>query len=314
VTIPPVSRLPQRLRALVARIESSKRDEFGDWQLARKDPLTKFYPAEEIPIVAETAQRFAPFAGSYAGGVLALDLGMADIEHAPVVDFDSEGGITVLGDSFDDFLALLASDEPDARENAWVADDELRAWIVDGGIRPYRSAHARLTELAEKTRAVWVQWTASLREASRRLRPAEAVEHLLVPGERIGEVALGMSREALDARWGKADIPAWARRENGVTAFYRGAPFSVDLDRDEERVTGVTLYAGRHHAVTREGVAPMLMLATGAMEWLTASGLGPVRSAADIRSASAKLRLRIGTCRGGRDADPWVQSIKLSES
>jgi hypothetical protein len=306
--------LPRRLRALVARIESSKRDEFGDWQLARRDPLTKFYPAEEIAIVAEAAQRFAPFAGSFAGGVLALDLCAADIEHAPVVDFDSEGGITVLGDSFDDFLALLTSDEPDDREDAWIADNELRTWTVDSGIRPYRSAHARLTELAERTRVAWVQWTASLREASRRVRPAEVVEHLLVPGERLGDVALGMPREALDARWGKAEIPTWARRDNGVTAFYPGAPFSVDLDCGEERVTGVTLHAGRHHAVTSEGVVPMLMLAVDAMEWLAASGLGPVRGAADIHSAGAKLRLGIGTCRGGRDAEPWVQSITLSES
>jgi hypothetical protein len=58
----------------------------------------------------------------------------------------------------------------------------------------------------------------------------------------------------------------------------------------------------------------MLMLATDAMEWLAASGLGPVRSAADIYSASAKLRLGIDTCRGGCDAEPWVQSITLSES
>jgi hypothetical protein len=39
-----------------------------------------------------------------------VDTADDDIEHAAVVDFDSEGGITVLGESFDDFLALLASE------------------------------------------------------------------------------------------------------------------------------------------------------------------------------------------------------------
>ncbi len=242
----PSSALPRRLRALVARVERSKRDEFGDWQLARRDPLTKLYPAEDTEIVAEAARIFAPFAGSSSGGVLALDLGAEDVERAAVVEFDSEGGITVLGESFDDFLALLASDEPDAVEDAWVADDELRAWIVSAEVRPHRSTHTRLTELAARTHATWLRWTAALRDASRRVRPSEVVEHRLVLGERLGEVTLGMPRELLDARWGKPNIPGWARRAEGVTARYPLAPFTIDLDRHERRVTGVTLHAGRY--------------------------------------------------------------------
>jgi hypothetical protein len=113
----PSSARPGRLRALSVRAERSDHDEFGDWQLARRDPLTKFYPEEET-------------------------------------------------------------------------------------------------------------------------------------------VALGMPREALDARWGKPKIPAWARKADRVTAIYPRAPFTVDLDRDERRVTGVTLYAGRHCAVTSDGEHP----------------------------------------------------------
>jgi hypothetical protein len=310
----PSSALPRRLRALVAHVESSKRDEFGDWQLARRDPLTKFYPAEETEIVAEAARRFGPFAGSFSGGVLALDLVAEDIDHAAIVDFDSEGGITVLGESFDDFLALLASDEPDAVEGPWIADDALRAWIVDTGIEPHRSARARLTELAEKTHATWVQWTAALRDASRRVRPGEVVDHRLVLGESLGDVALGMPREVLDARWGKADIPAWGRRAEGVTALYPSAPFTVDLDPGERRVTGVTLFAGRHRAVTSDGVDPMLLRAAEAVRWLTERGIASTATASEIRATTAKLRLGLGTCRGGRDAEPWVQSISLSEA
>jgi hypothetical protein len=89
---------------------------------------------------------------------------------------------------------------------------------------------------------------------------------------------------------------------------------SDPLDRDERRVTGVTLSAGRHQAVTSDGVVPMLMLATDATDWLVARGLGPVRSASEIHAQAANLRLRIGTCRRGRDAEPWVKSITLSES
>ncbi len=309
----PSNALPRRLRALVARIESSKRDEFGDWELARRGPLTKFYPAEETEIVAEAALRFAPFAGSCSGGVLTLDLDAEDIEQAAVVDFDSEGGIIVLGESFDDFLALLASDEPDALESPWFADDELRGWIVDTGIRPHRSGPARLTELAEKTHAVWLQWTAALHHASRRLRPSEAVEHRLVLGESLGEVALGMSREVLDARWGKPDVLEWSRREEGVTALYPPAPFIVEFDRDERRVTGVTLYPGRHRAVTDDGLDPMLLRATRAEQWLTGCGFASTRTSTEIRATTAKLRLQLDTCRGTYDAEPWVQAITLSE-
>ncbi len=305
------SALPRRLRALIEQAESSKQDEFGDWQLARRDPLTKFYPAEETEIVAEAAQRFAPIAGSFDGGVLALDLGAGDNEHAGVVHFDSEGGITVLGESFDDFLALLASDDPDAEEDAWVADDELRAWIVGAGVRPHRSAHARLTELAERTRATWLEWTAALRDASQRVRPSEVVEHRLVLGESLGDVALGMPREVLDARWGKPNIQHWARRAEGVTAIYPLAPFTVDLDRDERRVTGVTLFAGRHRALTDEGQDPMFLRAAAAEQWLSECGFLSTRTSSEIRATGARLRLHLGRCRGGRDAEPWVQSISL---
>jgi hypothetical protein len=312
VNILPSNALPRRLRALVARTEASKRDEFGDWQFARKYPLTRFYPAEDTDIVAEAAKRFAPFAGSFSGGVLALDLGGEDIEHAAIVEFDSEGGITVLGESFDDFLALLASDEPDAVEDAWVADDALRTWIVDEGIRPHASARARLTELAQKTHATWLQWTAALRDASRRLRPGEVVDHQLVLGESLGGVTLGMPRELLDARWGQPNIPAWARREDRVTALYPRAPFAIDLDRDARRVTGITLFSGRHRAIASDGVDAMFLRATDAARWLTDRGFPSTQTASEIRSTPAKLRLGLGTCRGGRDAQPWVVSISLS--
>jgi hypothetical protein len=151
----PSKALPRRLRELTAYITKSKRDEFGDWQLARKRPLSDFYPPEEAEIVAEAAKRFAPIAGDWGGGVLALDLGAEDIERAAVVAFDSEGGITVLGNSFDDFLALLVSDEPVTVDNCWEAEGEVRTWILDSGIRSLPSAEAHLTELAAMTHTTW---------------------------------------------------------------------------------------------------------------------------------------------------------------
>ncbi len=38
------------------------------------------------------------------------------------------------------------------------------------------------------------------------------------------------------------------------------------------------------------------------------------RTFSEIRATAAKLRLRLGTCRGGGDAEPWVQSLSLSEA
>jgi hypothetical protein len=118
--------LPRRLRALVARSERAGVDTFGDWRLSRRAPLTILHPADEAAIVEEAGARFLPFAGSFSGGVLCLDVEGPDIERVPVVEFDSEGGITVLGESCDDFLALLASAEPDDKEDAWTASASLR--------------------------------------------------------------------------------------------------------------------------------------------------------------------------------------------
>jgi hypothetical protein len=140
------------------------------------------------------------------------------------------------------------------------------------------------------------------------------VDHRLVLGERIGDVVLGMPREVLDERWGMPDIPGWGRRADGVTALYPLAPFVVDLDPDERRVTGVTLYSGRHRAVTGDGLDPMLLRATNAEQWLREGGFTLARTTSEIRATTAKLRLGLGTCRGGDGAEPWVQSISLSES
>ena len=81
--------LPTRLLGLQSTLAATHQDVFGDWQLARAAPLTRLYPDEEAELVAVAASGYRPFAGSFSGGVLALDLDAPTIERAAVVEFDS---------------------------------------------------------------------------------------------------------------------------------------------------------------------------------------------------------------------------------
>jgi hypothetical protein len=309
-----MAELPSRFREFSAFLATTGADTFGDWQLSPRNTLTNLVPEGEAGIVGAASSRFVRVAGSFSGGVLVVDVAGGDPERAPVVEFGSEGEITVLGASFDDFLALLAAEEPEPLEDGWVADDALRAWIVAQGIAPHPEASARLALLAEATRQLSIEWTAALREASRRLRPDEVVEHRLVLGERIGDVSLGMARDALDARWGKPETPEWARTSKEVGAFYKGAPFGVTLDRSARRVIGVSLRAGRHRAVTVDGVDPMFMRDGEATAWLASSGVASEAHRGAIEAPLAKTRLGLDGARGARDALRWVNTIELFDA
>jgi len=307
--MPSASTPPRRLSELDARLHADGR--FADWQLARKAPLTKVHPDEEAEIVTRAGRALLPIAGDFAGGVLALDMSSGDPERAPVVEFDSEGGITVLGESFDDFLALLASERPDEHEDSWTADEDLRRWILASGITPHASAHSRLVELSETTRRFNAVWHASLRAASCHLFPDVRVEHRLVLGESIGDVTLGMERAELDARWGMPNLPSWSRDETGVTALYPRCPVVVHLDLAERIVVKVTMFASHHGARTDDGVEPMFMPASDALRWLEAAGHAPTRDRLKIRSQDARTELVIERARGARETDGWVSAVTI---
>jgi hypothetical protein len=305
--------LPARLRALDGHLASSRRGVFADWELERAAPLTKLFPDDEADIVEVVAPRFTVFAGDFAGGLLALDHeGARDVERAAVVCFDSEGGFDVVGTSFDDFLALIASEEADPREDCWQAAEALRRFIVSTGIEPHASAGRRLTELGPATRAFRAGFARALGEASLRVRPDENIVHELVPGERIGEVALGMSRAGLDARWGRPSIPDWGRDETRVVALYASMPVVVELDAQRDEVAKISLYEGRHRAVSADGTELMFMTAAEATAWLEAAGHGVTRRNRELRAGG--LRLTLAASRGGEGVEPWVEAIELTRA
>ncbi len=306
--------LPRRLRALAEYLPRLSQGEFGDWELDRPGPLAELFPPEEEDILSVVEPNFLVFAGDFSGGLLALDVGGAgDVERSPVIAFDSEGGINLLGETFDDFLALIASERPDPCEDGWTVSDELRRWIVSTGVVPHPSAGERLTELAPLTRAFRVRFAAALREASRRVRPAEVLDLALVLGERIGDVSLGMPQAELDARWGPPDIPEWSRRDGRFEAIYRGQPLAIQFEADRLRVSRVRLWAGRHRAVATDGTDPMFLTSEEAAAWLSASGLTVEATAHEIRVPSARLRLALTVSRGGHDVVPWVEAIELAQ-
>lgn len=302
--------LPRRLTALKAHLGGAD-DVFADWQLSRAEPITKFFRPHEFDIVTEAARRFVPVAGDFSGGVLVLDLRAGDPERAPVISFGSDGSI-VLGETFDDFLALLGSEQPDSIEDCWTADQYLRAWIRASGIAPHESATSRLAELAELTRQFSIEWTSALRRATATIRPSEVVEHRLVLGESIAGVRLGMSRAELDARWGGPNIPTWSRTGRGATALYESAPVTVRVDESETRVTAVTLFAGRHRAVTTDGSDLMFQRASEVMGWLRSIGLEGVREGRMIRIPAARTSLTLSGRIGAGETEPWVVAVTLS--
>ena len=304
--------LPRRLEALSAHLATTAEDVFADWQLARRAPLTKLFPDGEADLVAVAGAHLVPFAGDFSGGVLALDTLATDVENAHVVAFDSEGGITVLGESFDDFLALLASEIPDAREDAWVAGEDLESWIRSVGIVPHRSASTRLLELGEITRRFWLRWTGSLRESACRLRPGENSDLELVLGERIGDVSLGMRREALDAKFGAPSVPSWGKSEHDAIAIYPGLPTVVRLDAAEETVIGVTLYKGRHRAVTADAFDPMFARLPDAEAWLASLGVAFARERSSLVVPGLRTTFSLESARGAGAGDPWIESIALT--
>ena len=278
-------RVPKDLQALIEHLAATE-DAFGDWQLGRKGSLTRFYPADEVELVALAEKAYLPFAGSYSGGVLTLDLSSDDIEKATVIDFDSEGGITVLGTSFSDFLSLLASDDGNPEEDGRTVAPTLRAWILARGVKSHPSFAARMGELGEMTRQANMRWSAAMREASQRLRPDEVLDYKLVLGESLGGIAIGD-----------------AAREQ--------APFIVKSKLG--KVESLTLFSGRHEARTPDGTNFMYMRASDAMAWLTTHGFTPVMDRGAIQAPDAKLRLRISAAGSGRAADPWVYSITLQD-
>jgi hypothetical protein len=117
-----------------------------------------------------TGWQLQDFAGDFSGGGLALDRtgsGRKNIEQAPVVHFDSEGGIDVLGESADDFLALIASRDQSALALCYgEADAEMVNWIKESGIEPHASSGQRLAELAPFTRKFRQEFWAAIRDAN----------------------------------------------------------------------------------------------------------------------------------------------------
>lgn len=306
--VPANAPLPARLRALAS---SGFSGWIREWRLDFGLDLTGLFPGTERDLVQLASRHFLAFARSSEGDVLALDLRSGEPERGPVVRFDSEGGFAVLGDCFDDFLAILASDVPDAREG-WEVDDSLRQWIVASGLVAHPSVTARLAELGAHSVRFWREWADELRSASRLLRPSEELDYELGMGVGLGPVSLGQARVELDSMWGAPSIPAWGRAAGRFVALYRGIPFGVELDATTHRVVAVSLYGGRHRALAEDGFDLMFATRGDVLDWLARRGYSANVGSREICVAEAKLALGIKAPPG--DAEPGVVRITISDT
>jgi hypothetical protein len=262
------------------------------------------------------------FAGDFSGGVLALDCtgpGRTNIEQAPVVHFTSEGGIDVLGESADDFLALIASrDQEVLKIHYGEANAEMVNWIKETGIEPHASSGQRLAELGPATRSFRQQFWSAMRSANQKLHPDAKCDHTLILGKQLGDVALGMRRAELDKRWGEPKIPRWGRDEGRTTLFYAATPLVIQVEDQSELVAGTTLYAGMHRAIAEDGTDLMFMPEEQVLDWLKAQGVDAEIGDDEIIAPAAKLRFRLKGSpsmrmpAGKYKALKWVESVELT--
>ncbi len=306
--------LPRRLRLLNEHLGATGDFLFLDFEFSRAGPLDTLFPEELAPLIHTFDSRFRVFAGDGSGGLLALDVaGHSDLEDAAVVYFSSEGFIGVLGESADDFLALVAStDQEELSYRFTRAKEELQNWIKETGVDPYASAGKRMIQLAPITRDFREAFWTAMREASQKLRPDVNLDQKLIFGKQFGDVRLGMPQEILDERWGKPEIPDWGRDEGRVTAFYPEAPFVIELNEASRRVESITLYAGIHRAVADDGTDLMFMPQQHVLAWLKAKGVAAELRQDEILAPAAKLRLGLGGSAGRLKALEWVETVELT--
>jgi hypothetical protein len=316
---PPDLGLPRRLRQL--------QEHLGDWHnfldfvFGRVKPLDDLFPEQFRPPLQVIGSRFQVVAGDGSGGVLVLDRsgpGRNDVERAAVIYFDSEGGIDVLGESADDFLALVASrDQKALNFHYGESDAELVKWIRKTGIEPHASSGERLVHLGPATRQFRKQFWSAMRDANRKLQPGAKTDHTLILGKQLGDVSLGTPRADLDKRWGEPKIPSWGRDEGRSTLLYADAPVVICVDDQSNRVAEITMYAGFHRVIADDGTDLMFMPEEQVLAWLKAKGVDATVGDGKIVALAAKLQLRL---RGSPSKEmrageaktfQWVESVEL---
>lgn len=303
--------LPRRLRLLKEHLSTS--DRFLDFEFGRAGSLESLFGDEHLQPIRDIGGRFRVFAGDGTGGLLALDgANCNSIEEAAIVHFSSEGGICVLGESADDFLALIAATNKDWLDFHYAeADEELRQWIAQSGIKPHRSAGERMAELGDANRDFLVDFWSAMRQAARRRQPKRVLDHTLIFGQQLGEARLGMPREQLDQRWGEPNVPQWGRDTDHYLAIYSGASAAIEFDNQTERVTRITLYPGIHQAVGKDGVSLTFLPQAQALAWLQSHGIAAELLADEIRAPTARLRLFLQNADHHPQTPKWVTSVEL---
>lgn len=312
--------LPRRLHVLHERLGDS--DMFLDFEFGRVKALKSLFPDELALSIQTIASRFQVIAGDGSGGLLVLDRtgpGRNDIERAAVIHFTSEGGIDVLGQSADDFLALVGSrDQKALKFHYGEPDAELVNWIRESGIEPHASSGERLVVLAPATRLFRLQFWSAIRKANQKLQPDAKIDHTLILGKQLGEASLGMPRADLDKRWSDPKIPSWGRDEGRITLLYANAPFVIRVDDKSNRVTEITLYAGLHRVIAEDGTDLMFMSEENVLAWLKAKDVDTTIDDRKIVAPDAKLRLGLEGSpskqmpAGKEKPFRWVESVELT--
>lgn len=222
---------PKNLAALEAR-----KERFADFETGVLDdflPAWNGDHAEALSRFPSTALFF--FGRDGSGGHLAIARPHGEpIDEAPVVLFGSEGGLEILGASFDDFLRLVASRFEDQFLEHLGGDKDYRRWLKEElGLSPYERPEAHLAELATQVPAIAKWFWSIVREIE---RDTSVVE--VVPGVSVGPIALGCELETLVPVLGEPLKP----RFHATAALFPGTPYFVELSGST--VEKVTLFSG----------------------------------------------------------------------
>jgi hypothetical protein len=314
---PAASPRPARLDQLLAFLFAETSGDFADFQIhgLEDDPLVRLNPGD-AEIMRPLSSMFGFFAQDGGGGGLALWLRSQNPSRCPVILFDSEGQRSVLGESLDDFLCLLAGRWVGDKYSELHADREFQAWVRKAGLTPHERPEARLEPLNRLT----LEFQRWLAEEQRRIQSRVFPDLPLVidiePGQRVDVVRIGAPEAEVSSRLGTPRFASWEKASNPkMTAVYAGKPYTVVFDRSSRLAREVRIHADRVIARLPGDFEPLFATENDAVQWLRDRDPAARREGKTLSSSALGLSMSFGWGYGYYDSvqTRWVTAIAVCE-
>ena len=305
--------VPPRLRELAAYAYYPSYHTIGDFELdcQAEDFLVHQYKGDLSDLMAELQGRLPVFAKDGSGGRLMFWMREAEPGRWPVIWWGSEGRIEAVGESLDDFLALVAGSWTETGDSTLHGDDALKAWAAGAGIQPHPDSDRRFEDLRALTLEFLRWFGEQYRSGTTRLHPERALLVEVVPGISVGAVRLGAPKAEVDATLGTPELASWQEPDAPTfTAFYGQGLYTVDYVRPAETVAEVTIYTEWIRVRFPDGFEPMLARREEVEAWLRGQNQAYEIDWAELTCPGLGLKLNLDRSRVGEIA--WVEQLALA--